>query len=122
MIVRMAGLGPDGKPFEKTIPYHKCTEEEYAEFYPLVSHRERQFQLHEVAGGFNCIDWDNDNPYLVFGDSTNDDVWQNLNILLVTCDYIGQFGYHTVPEECNTSLQEQKDYIGKDLNLSILHN
>ena len=42
MIVRMFG-GLDGKTIEKTIPYHKCTEEEYAEFYPLRSQRDREF-------------------------------------------------------------------------------
>ena len=36
MIVKLSGINYNGDYFEKIIPHHKCTEEEYAEFYPLA--------------------------------------------------------------------------------------
>ena len=57
MIVRLTGL-KNGIYYEKTIPHHKCTEEEYAEFYPLESDSAAIHDYIKSAGGYNCIDWD----------------------------------------------------------------
>ena len=56
--------------FERDIPHHKCTEEEYAEFYPVVSSDERLLEVGKNYG-LNCIDWDVEDPHLLFGDETN---------------------------------------------------
>ena len=55
----------------KTIPHHECTEEEYAEFYPIVSSDEGYLQLAKYAGGLYCIDWDIEEPHLIFGEHAN---------------------------------------------------
>ena len=60
----------EGAQFERDIPYHKCTEEEYAEFYPIVSSDEGKLDLGKIFG-LNCIDWDIEDPHLIFGDETN---------------------------------------------------
>ena len=67
-----------GKRIEKTIPHHKCTEEEYAQFSPMVTNSKSRFQKLKDAGGFYCIDWDDQDPYLIYGDQNIDDIWQNL--------------------------------------------
>ena len=36
----MTGVDYDGNYFEKTIPHHECTEEDYAEFYPIEDDQE----------------------------------------------------------------------------------
>ena len=48
----------DGISFEKTIPHHKCTEEQYAEFYPVESNSETAHEYFKEIGSYNCIDWD----------------------------------------------------------------
>ena len=42
--------------------------------------------------------------------------------MLVPCNYVGEFGDHTVPPGCNVDLQAQNEYVGEILNLQILHN
>ena len=37
MITILSGYDKDGYYFAKTIPHHECTEEEYNEFYPIIS-------------------------------------------------------------------------------------
>ena len=69
-IVRFKGYD-DGRYYERDIPHHKCTEEEYAEFYPIVSSDEGYLQLAKYAGGLYCIDWDIEEPHLIFGEHAN---------------------------------------------------
>ena len=40
MIVKLFSFDKDGLPYEKIILHHECTEEEYNEFYPIVSRQE----------------------------------------------------------------------------------
>ena len=42
--------------------------------------------------------------------------------MLVPCNYVGEFGDHTVPPGCNSDLQAQKEYVGEAINLFYLHN
>ena len=44
MIVRLTGVDADKNYFEKTIPHHECTEEEYAEFYPIIKRQEKNLE------------------------------------------------------------------------------
>ena len=54
--------------FEKSIPFHKCTEEEYAEFYPIREDKKTEFDFKKTSIGFYCIDWDNnESPHLIYG-------------------------------------------------------
>ena len=53
-----------------------------------------------------CIDWDDLESPLIYGNDLSD-VLQELNVLLVPCNYIGEFGDHTIPPGCNSDLQSQ---------------
>ena len=44
MIVSLKGADKDGERYEKTIQHHECTEEEYAEFYPIVASQETHLE------------------------------------------------------------------------------
>ena len=61
----MAGFDQDGQYFEKSIPHHKCSKDEIAEFYPLESSFQRGGDDFSVES-FNCIDWDEKDPYLLY--------------------------------------------------------
>ena len=73
-------------------------------------------------GGYNCIDWDDENPYLVYGDDSTDSIFQSLEVILAPCNYVGQFGEPTIPPGCTYDLQAQKNYLTDNLYLSILSN
>ena len=88
MIVHLIGLDQDGNYVEKAIPHHKCTEEEYAEFYPIESDQENLLKDSKSLGDFHCIDWNDEDPHLVFG-TPLDRVWQSIAVVLVPCDYVG---------------------------------
>ena len=44
MIVRLTGVDADKNYYEKTIPHHECTEQDYAEFYPIVKNMEQNME------------------------------------------------------------------------------
>ena len=67
MVVWQTGQDPDGEYLERLIPHHACTEEEYAEFNPFSSVSSQSLESFRAFGEFNCIDWDDEDPYLVFG-------------------------------------------------------
>ena len=71
-IFRISGT-KDNKWFHHILPYHKCTEEDYAEFYPIRSGQESQLKdIQEDADrDFFCFDWDDENPLYIFGDTEN---------------------------------------------------
>lgn len=56
--VRFFGL-KNGERFEKWLPYHKCTEADYAEFNPLNSKDQSTYDamVADEDRGFFCIDW-----------------------------------------------------------------
>ena len=65
MIIRLNGVDSDGNYRERVIPHHKCTEEDFEEFYPFDGD---ETKTANSAADFNCIDWDDEDPYLVYGD------------------------------------------------------
>ena len=67
----------------------------------------------------NCIDWDDENPFVIYGNPDNLYV-QSLEIQLVPCSYGGKNGELEIPSGCNASLQQQLDYIGEQPQLVIL--
>ena len=98
-IVRLVGFN-----IEKTISYHKCTEEDLEGFYPTVIGQEKTSQIVESSGGYNCIDWNDEDPYLVYGEPYLGMAWQSLEVILAPCNYVGSSGQHTIPPGCNTDL------------------
>ena len=54
---------------EKMVPFHDCTDEDYAQFYPI---REQDKDIMEnyrkdPNKGFICIDWDDSDPLQLYG-------------------------------------------------------
>ena len=47
---------------EIILPHHKCTEKDYAEFYPIKSAQEKTLNRVKESDkhSFLCIDWDDD--------------------------------------------------------------
>ena len=43
-------------------------------------------------------------------------------MLLVPCNYVGAFGDHSIPPNCNYNLQAQKEYVGENFHLFYLYN
>ena len=88
-IIRMMGT-KDDIDFEHILPYHKCTDDDYAQFYPINPGFESE--LKEIRGdparGFYCIDWSDEEPYRIFGDvETSSDV-EVLEAILAPCNYV----------------------------------
>ena len=44
MTIRIVGMDSELNYYEKAIPHHKCTEEDYAGFYPILSEMENQLE------------------------------------------------------------------------------
>ena len=69
-IVRVMGWNADSQQrYETHVPYHKCTDEDYGNFYPISS--ENRDTLQKIRDDpdqhFLCLDWDGLDPFLLFG-------------------------------------------------------
>ena len=63
----------DGKVGEKVLPYRKCTEDDYAEFYTVATKSAPALKniREDPKRGLYCIDWTDD--LYVFGEENNPD-------------------------------------------------
>ena len=62
-----------GHPYQhkrRQIPHHKCTAEEVADYGPLHS-RQKNFDTLVLTDSFYCIDWDDEDPILLYGKVNN---------------------------------------------------
>ena len=52
----------DGKKSEKMLNYHKCTSEDWNDFYPTAEENQDQFDeiRNDENRGFYCLDWTDD--------------------------------------------------------------
>ena len=60
----------NGEDYEKIIPFHDCTDEDYAQFYPIREDQKENFDfMREYPDrlGLICIDWDDSDPLQLFG-------------------------------------------------------
>ena len=57
----------DGDRSEKILNYHKCTQEDWNDFYPTAESSQVQFDniRNDENRGFNCLDWTDD--FLIYG-------------------------------------------------------
>ena len=90
-IVRTYGK-KDGKEFEKILPYHRCTNEDIAEFDDIiVSSKTLLEQMQEAEDrGFLCLDWNDDEPYSIYGHYKDAD-YQRIEATLAPCNYIHDY-------------------------------
>jgi hypothetical protein len=72
-----------------------------------------------------CIDWDDEDPYLFYG-KDKDVNHQYIDVAIVPCNHIhDEFDKdttETVPDNCNTDLEQQFDYLTSSISLMLLHN
>ena len=92
----------NGKTYEKVLPHHRCTEEDWAKFSPVSSKSKGSMEVRKTdkKKGLFCIDWTDD--LFVFGEENNPE-YQRLEFVMVPCNYIHQkWGYTEdgVSEEC----------------------
>ena len=59
----------NGKKYERLLPYHVCTQEDYASFYPIEKQAKSKFKRiqEDEKSNFLCIDWDDENPFNIYG-------------------------------------------------------
>ena len=92
---------------ERFVPYHKCTEEDYAQFYPVVEDSEKRVNdiRTDETRGFYCIDWEKED--LTLGISKTGAV-NYLDIMLVPCNYMGKaelgLTKDDIPDGCEADL------------------
>ena len=111
----------DGVVSEKILSYHKCNETDWKEFAPAAKGSKGLFETmrDDPKRGFFCIDWPEDEPALIYGDTQSND-YQYVDINLVPCNYVhaefGETGDY-IREECKSDLESQLEYLG---NLSVI--
>ena len=61
----------DGQRIDKSLSFHRCTTEDFDQFYPIEKSSKIVFDKIEEDEdrGFFCLDWEQDDFFL-FGDST----------------------------------------------------
>jgi hypothetical protein len=104
-----------GERYEKILPHHKCTEADYAEFYPAHTNSEDQLKAmqSDENRGLYCVDeWDDD---MFAGGEEEASEYQRLDFAVVPCNYIhyefGDVG-DTISEDCIADLDAQIAYMG----------
>ena len=90
--------------------YHKCTDEDYAEFYPVQKSSENFLKKirEDPDRGLFCIDWTDKVPFELVG-TLNDSTYARFAAVLVPCNYIhSRYGYtgDKIVPECNGDLEE----------------
>lgn len=69
------------------LDYKVCDEADYAQFYPIQE--QSRSLLEEIKADpnrdFYCIDWDEDEPFTIYG-SEIDEVYQRLEVILMPCN------------------------------------
>ncbi len=87
-IVRRRGVR-DGEAFEEMLPFHKCTDADYEEFYPVAKKSQGELKMIKTNPKKNlfCLDkWTDD--LFVGGDRALAKDFQRFEVMLLPCNYI----------------------------------
>ena len=104
--VRFFGVR-NGEAFEEWLPYHKCTEADYAEFSPLDPKSQTTYDsmVADEDRGFFCIDW-NDEMKIYGRESASE--YQRIDFGFVPCNTmateVGVVPFE-MPPECIEDLE-----------------
>ena len=62
----------DGQKKEVILKYHKCTSDDYTQFYPITPKQKSVYNeiIADNDRGFYCVDWDD--SYQIYGDTYSD--------------------------------------------------
>ena len=96
-MVRIYGI-KDGVEYEKMIPYHKCTEEDWAQFPPasIGSYDAIEQIKKNPDRGMYCIDWTEDIE--IYGNENNSN-YQRIEIVFLPCNYLHTTGFRSSNRE-----------------------
>ena len=66
---------------------HMCTDEDYAEFYPIseVSDTNLKEIRNDPERGFYCPDWNAEDDYEIYGQEIDDD-YKRLEVIFMPCN------------------------------------
>ena len=111
-IVRMDGF-KGGEKFDRIIPYHLCTDEDWDKFPPPTKDASVSIApiLSGEYGGMYCLDWEDDIENMLIYGNRNNDEYQKIEILLVPCNYLHSKN-DSIPEECEADKDAMEDYLG----------
>ena len=104
---------------ETVLPFHKCTDEDFAQFYPIAPLQQQRFSSLKEEEGLYCIDWDDENPYLIYG-IEDDPEYARLDVKLAPCNEIDSDKY--IDPACNFDPEKQFDYLSSSVDLIVLFN
>ena len=104
----------NGVAFEDVLPYHNCTDADWAEFPPPSKASKDAFEsiTSDPKRGMFCIDWSKER--LIYGNENNQN-FQRIDILMNPCNYLHtHIGYEgdTIDPECIADLEKQIEYLG----------
>ena len=128
-LVRMFGI-KDGVEYEKILPFHKCTETDWAQFAPPQKGSRDGWETikDDPKRGMYCLDWKEEpvngiNGLSVFGNEKNGN-YQRIEIVLLPCNYLhtslGGGTVDIVSKNCNADLDAQIEYLGP-LEIVLYH-
>ena len=97
-----------GEDVENILEFHPCTEEDYAQFYPIETRQESLLNKikNDPLRGFFCLNWATD-KLTIFGDE-NGLNYQRLEFATYPCNYVHvEYGYKDdfVADECIPDLE-----------------
>ena len=95
--------------YQELLPYHKCTDEDFAEFYPpeVNSAAKLKSIKEDPERGFLCLDWNDEKPFEIGGRET-DINYTRLDIVMSPCNYLHtmlEYKDDTVSPDCITDLE-----------------
>ena len=123
-LVRLYGVN-EGKEFEKIIPYHKCTDADWAQFPPPQSKSVSAFNSirADPKRGMFCLDWDNEDLLLYGDEKKSEYTYQRIEFDMTPCNYLHThlgFEGDTIHDACIYDLDEQIENLGS-LNFVLYH-
>ena len=115
----------DNKSYEVVLPYHMCTEEDYAEFHPIENKSKLLLQSikEDPDRGFICLDWNGDQDMEIYGNE-NESNYQRIEVDLVPCNLINtdeSVLADGVSPKCDPKLEEQKKYVARSHWLMLVN-
>ena len=89
-IIRRTGMR-DGTSFEETLPYHKCTNADFAGFHhPAKRSQEALKEIKEdPKNSLFCFDVWSENLYIGGDEETTN--WSTIEMTMAPCNYIREF-------------------------------
>ena len=71
-----------------------------------------------------CIDWNDDEPFEIIGESAHDQDYARLDVILSPCNYLHtELGYQgdSIRSDCIGDYQEQIEYVGASHVLALIN-